>query len=111
MATSPRALLLWVAGLVAVTTWYSHETYIRGQFAATSPVVLTSKEWLDSIPSAAPPRRFTGLAGAVGGLGAAPPPGATMRPFAPGSMRWTCLSRWMLWGRKKAWAPSASRGW
>ena len=44
-----------MAGLVAITNWFSHETYIRGQFAATSPVVLTSKEWLDRFPSAALP--------------------------------------------------------
>ena len=43
--------------------------------------------------------------------GERPPPGATTRPFAPGSMRWTCLSRWMLWGRKKHGRRSASRGW
>ena len=66
----PARALLWVAGLLAVTTWYSHETYIRGQFTPTSPVVLTSKEWLDSFPKRRPPRRFTALEGAVGGLGA-----------------------------------------
>jgi hypothetical protein len=51
----PARALLWVAGLVAITTLYSHETYIRGQFAPTSAVVLTSKEWLDSFPDAALP--------------------------------------------------------
>jgi hypothetical protein len=51
----PARALLWVAGLVAITTLYSHETYIRGQFAPTSAVVLTSKEWLDRFPDAALP--------------------------------------------------------
>ena len=51
----PARAFLWVAGLVAITTWFSHATYIRGQFASTSAVVLTSKEWLDSFPDAALP--------------------------------------------------------
>ena len=96
----PACALLWVAGLVAIATWFSHETYIRGQFAATSPVVLTSKEWLDRFPSAALPADSPGWKAQLEDW-TRPPPGATMRPFAPGSMRWTCLSRWMLWGSKK----------
>jgi hypothetical protein len=51
----PARAFIWVAGLVAITTWFSHATYIRGQFAPTSAVVLTSKEWLDSFPDAALP--------------------------------------------------------
>ena len=50
---NPARASLWVAGLVAITTWFSNETYIRGQFAPISAVVLTSKEWLDVFPDAA----------------------------------------------------------
>ena len=100
---NPARASLWVAGLVAITTWFSNETYIRGQFAPISAVVLTSKEWLDVFPDAAlsadSPLWKLQLEGW------APPPSATTRPFAPGSMRWTCLYRWMLWGRKKHGPP------
>ena len=100
----PARASLWVAGLVAITTWFSHETYIRGQFAPTSAVVLTSKEWLDSFPDAALPADSPLWKLQLEGW-ARTHPGATTRPFTPGSMRWTCLYRWMLWGRKKHGAP------
>ena len=100
----PARALLWVAGLVAITIWFSHETYIRGQFAPTSAVVLTSKEWLDSFPDAALPADSPLWKLQLEDW-ARTPPGATTRPFAPGSMRWTCLSRWTLWSRKKHGPP------
>ena len=106
----PAHALLWMANLVVITTWFSHETYICGQFAPTYVVVLTSKEWLDSFPDAAlpadPPCRKVQL-----------DDGANTTPRCDYEIFRTWLYALGVFipldalGQEKVWAPSASRGW
>ena len=106
----PARALLWVAGLLAVTTWYSHETYIRGQFTPTSPVVLTSKEWLDSFPSAALPADSPVWKVQLEDW-ARTTPGRDYETFRAWLYALDVFIPLDALGQEKTWAPSASRGW
>ena len=100
----PVRVLPWIAIIWLVTVWFAEQTHRRGQFVPTSAVVLNSPELLRSFPSTpSPPTRRSG--GRNWMLGSRPNPGATMKALAHGSMRWICLSRWMLWGRRKIGPP------
>ena len=106
----PARALLWVAGLVAITTWFSHETYIRGQFAPTSAVVLTSKEWLDSFPDAALPADSPLWKLQLEDW-ARTPPGRDYETFRAWLYALDVFIPLDALGQEKTWAPSASRGW
>ncbi|MGB2441796.1 hypothetical protein [Planktomarina sp.] len=106
----PARALLWVAGLVAITIWFSHETYIRGQFAPTSAVVLTSKEWLDSFPDAALPADSPLWKLQLEDW-ARSPPGRDYETFRAWLYALDVFIPLDALGQEKTWAPSASRGW
>jgi len=106
----PARALLWVAGLVAITIWFSHETYIRGQFAPTSAVVLTSKEWLDSFPDAALPADSPLWKLQLEDW-ARTPPGRDYETFRAWLYALDVFIPLDALGQEKTWAPSASRGW
>ena len=106
----PARALLCVAGLMAVTTWFSNGTYIHGQFAPTSPVVLTSKEWLGSFPSAALPADSPLWKAQLENWAKATPE-RDYETFRAWLYALDVFSPLDALGQEKTWAPSASRGW
>jgi hypothetical protein len=87
-----------------VTVWFVEQTHRRGQFVPTSTVVLNSPEWLRSFPSTPLPADSP-LWRAQLDAWVKTEPGRDYKTLAHGSMRWICLSRWMLWGRRKIGPP------
>lgn len=103
-------VLFWIAAILGITICFAQQIHIHGQFAPTSSVVLTSRDWLDSFPTE-PLHPDSPLWRAQLDAWAQTTSGRDYTSFSAFLYALDLFIPLDALGQEKNWAPSAERGW